>query len=44
MTQDHFMISTTQIDFDVDLIGTCGESALFGALSNGSPAVTSEHP
>ena len=44
MPEDHFMISMTKIDFDVDLIGTCGESALFGALRNGSPAVTSEPP
>lgn len=29
------MISMTKIDFDVDLIGTCGESALFGALRKG---------
>jgi hypothetical protein len=34
----------TKIDFDIDLIGTRGESALFGALPKGSPAVTSEHP
>ena len=35
MPQEHFMISQTKIDFDVDLIGTCGESALFGALRKG---------
>ncbi len=29
------MVTMTKIDFDVDLIGTCGESAIFGALRNG---------
>lgn len=29
------MISMTKNDFDVDLIGTCGESAFFGALRKG---------
>lgn len=29
------MISQTKFDFDVDLIGTCGESALFAALRKG---------
>lgn len=32
---DTFMVSRIQIDFDVDLTGTCGESALFGALRKG---------
>jgi hypothetical protein len=35
MPKADFMISMTKIDFDVDLIGTCGESALFGALRKG---------
>jgi hypothetical protein len=35
MPSNDFMISQTKIDFDVDLIGTCGESALFGALRKG---------
>ena len=35
MPSNDFMISQTIIDFDVDLIGTCGESALFGALRKG---------
>jgi len=35
MPKDNFMISQTKIDFDVDLVGTCGESALFATLRNG---------
>ena len=35
MHKDNFMISMTKNDFDVDLIGTCGESAIFGALRKG---------
>ena len=35
MTSSDLMISMTKADFDVDLIGTCGTSALFGALREG---------
>ena len=35
MPTDDFMISMTKIDFDVDLISTCGESALFAAFRKG---------
>jgi hypothetical protein len=35
MPKADFMISMTKIDFDVDLISTCGESALFAALRKG---------
>ena len=35
MPKDDFMISMTKIDFDVDLISTCRESALFAALRKG---------
>jgi hypothetical protein len=35
MPDSEFMIAMTKIDFDVDLISTCGESALFAALRKG---------
>jgi hypothetical protein len=35
MLDTEFMTSMTKVDFDVDLISTCGKSALFAALRKG---------
>lgn len=43
MPDTDFMISTTKIDFDVDVIATSGESALFAALRKGGTERISTH-